>query len=149
MKAVKIIAVLVVIAVAIGIIACPVVNDFTAKDIESELNSIPVPTGTTYVKSISASGKVRKNATVVQYYGAVLVQSTLSEDGLAQYYKQKDPNVFLISQEKGKTVLADIDKDLRFGEYDENSTKNSYFILYKWGSGKEPFNLFDYRVMFG
>lgn len=149
MKALKIIVVLVIVAIVAGLVACPIVNDMTAKDIENDLISIAPPSNSSVVKSISASGKIRKSATVMQYYGAVLIQSSMKEEFIKQYYKEKDPDIFVVSQQNGKTELADIDKELRFGEYDENATKNAYYIIYKWGSGQEPFNILDYRVMFG
>ena len=63
-------------------------NDSIARRVEDELTAYPLPRETELVGSVSAAGHLVGNGNGMQYMGAVLVVSSLTEEELTAYYSE-------------------------------------------------------------
>ena len=63
--------------------------------IEQQLIALELPENTELSDSISIAAKIFGNGNGMQYFGAILVTSDLSEDELKEYYAQFDEKYFV------------------------------------------------------
>ena len=79
-------------------------NNEIANRTTEELANIQLPENTQMVDTISIAGKVSGNGNGMQYFGAVLLKTNLSEEELDTYYQQYRGNSskFLIKNKKLK-----------------------------------------------
>ena len=63
-------------------------NDMIAKRTEKELKHTSLPENTEIIDSISIAGKLTGNGNGMQYFGAILIKTDLSEEELNNYYNQ-------------------------------------------------------------
>lgn len=122
----------------IGIV---ITNNSIADKIEKDLAGHQLPTNTELVDSISIAGKLTGNGNGMQYMGAILVDSDLSEMELKEYYSSEFEYVEIRKQE-----TADIDF-IHTGNYSFNNfseTNNgSYYSIACWDdSRREKFGDF-------
>ena len=61
-------------------------NNRIADDLEQALLAYPLPQDTEIMDSVSVAAKVSGNGNGMQYFGAILVKSELSEEELQAYY---------------------------------------------------------------
>ena len=61
-------------------------NNRIADDLEQALLAYPLPQDTEIMDSVSVAAKVSGNGNGMQYFGAILVKSELSEEELQGYY---------------------------------------------------------------
>ncbi len=69
-----------------------IINNCIANNIEKNLVAAGVPESTQIVDSISIAGKIFGNGNGMQYFGAMLVTSELTQEELEGYYKQINEN---------------------------------------------------------
>ncbi len=72
-----------------------IVNNCIANNIEQKLVALDLPENTELTDSISIAEKLFGNGNGMQYFGAILVTSELSEEELKQHYSQFDEEVFV------------------------------------------------------
>lgn len=144
-KLAKIILIAISVLLISFMISIPIVNDYSASEIEKRLMAIPLPENTEYVDSISKAGKMTGNGNGMQYFGAVLVKSELSLDELSAYYSAYRENDWdcLVEIQEGQQIEVTEHGSLSFET--SLSAEEQYYILYSWGSGIEPFSELDIR----
>ena len=138
-----IIVFLVVIVLIVGfIISIPLVNNYSANNVEQELLRIALPDNTEMIESLSIAGKVVGNGNGMQYFGAILIKSEHTLDELFNYYSGKVDHVAVNKQKTQKIEV--IDHSLSFSSnIDEED--DDYFIVYLFGDGIFPFSELDIR----
>lgn len=145
-KAVKIAFYFMLIMICLFIISIPVVNNLTAKGVENHLKKLPLPPETELAASVSRADKLTGNGNGMQYFGAILLRSELTLDELKAFYAQYRRTEWecnVVSQrEPGLDFLENYD-ELRFSQYDD--APRSYYIVFSWGDGTEPFVSWDLR----
>lgn len=126
-----------------------VVDEMTSKNVENALNTIAPPANSSVESSVSKTGKIH-NTGAIEYYGAILVQSTQPLGNLRSYYNSNKPaelsNIYvcaLADYKADPNIGETFPKDLRFGYHDD--APENYYIVYSWGEGQMPFPMFDYR----
>lgn len=124
-----------------------ILNDIIANNTKKELLKVKLPNNTEVVDSISIAGKLTGNGNGMQYLGAILVKTDLSEEELKEYYNQykKDEFSFLVEKQNSKKLKMIDSGSYWFEKYNEND-KEKYFTIYSWGSSKnELLTEFDLR----
>ena len=137
-----IIVFLVVIVLIVGfIISIPLVNNYSANNVEQELLGIALPDNTEMIESLSIAGKVVGNGNGMQYFGAILIKSEKTLDELSAYYLNKLDGI-LVKEQKSKEI------EFTHGNVSFSSNINeegNYFIVYLFGDGIFPFSELDIR----
>lgn len=137
-----IIVFLVVIVLIVGfIISIPLVNNYSANNVEQELLRIALPDNTEMIESLSIAGKVVGNGNGMQYFGAILIKSEKTLDELSAYYSNKLDGI-LVKEQKSKEI------EFTHGDVSFSSNINeegNYFIVYLFGDGIFPFSELDIR----
>ena len=139
----KIVPVGIVIFLFIGfIVSVPLVNDFTAKNVEKSLVEIALPENTQMVESLSKAGKFVGNGNGMQYFGAILIRSEKTLDELSDYYSQQLADV-VVKEQKSSIIECVEHAQLSFTTSITDTEK--YYIVYLFGSGIAPFSELDIR----
>ncbi len=115
-------------------------NNEIANRTTEELANTQLPENTQMVDTISIAGKVSGNGNGMQYFGAVLLKTDLSEEELDTYYQQYRGNSskFLIKKQETEKIEV-IDKSgYHFQTFNEED-KEKYYILYSYGSADDMF----------
>lgn len=137
-----IIVFLVVIVLIVGfIISIPLVNNYSANNVEQELLRIALPDNTEMIESLSIAGKIVGNGNGMQYFGAILIKSEKTLDELSAYYLNKLDGI-LVKEQKSKEI------EFTHGNVSFSSNINeegNYFIVYLFGDGIFPFSELDIR----
>lgn len=111
----------------------PIINNAIALGVENELKEQPLPPNTQLVDSISAAGRFSKFSKDLQYFGAILVTSELSEEEMKAYLEEslydKTHNCTVRKQTSATIDLDFANMDLSFDEFSEGN----YYIIYKFG----------------
>lgn len=131
--------------IAALLLISPLVNNATAKAVERELRSTPLPERTTCIDSLSKAGKLNGNGNGMQYFGAMLVESELSLEALDEYYRTYRQGAwdFLVQEQKTASIEQMEHETLTFSS--NLSPEASYYMIYSWGKGSEPFASLDLR----
>ncbi len=137
----RILGVFLVLVILIGIFGIPITNNILAKNIESKLKNTALPPKTKIVDSISIAGKLVGNGNGMQYFGAILVQTELSQEELEEYYKAKRENEweYLIQKQNSNKIEV-----IELGKYSFKKKEGNY-IIYSWGSPKNDVLNLDIR----
>lgn len=148
MKAIKVFCVILVFAIVGVAVAAIIVDDMTSANIESALNSIAAPQNSSIDGSVHKSGKLTPDDTVMRFYGAILVKSSLPLGQLRSYYSGNKPaeltDINVINLSDSKSVLGEnFPSDLRFGHHDDAA--KGYYIVYSFAEGQMPFPMCDFR----
>lgn len=137
--------ILIPVLLATALIATPKINDLTAAKISTALESLPLPEDTEYIDSVSKAAKLVGNGNGMQYLGAILIKSDLTEEELNAFYTPYRKGEFDCLVRKQPTPQID------FVEHDTVTFKTTfkrdenYYIVYTWGNGIEPFASIDIR----
>ena len=115
-------------------------NNEIANRTTEELANTQLPENTEIVDTISIAGKVSGNGNGMQYFGAVLLKTDLSEEELDEYYQQyrKDTWSFLIKKQETEKIEVVDKSGYQFKRFNEED-KEKYYILYSYGSGEGVF----------
>lgn len=110
-------------------------NNEIANRTTEELANTQLPENTQMVDTISIAGKVSGNGNGMQYFGAVLLKTDLSEEELDTYYQQYRGNSskFLIKKQETEKIEV-IDKPGYYFQTFNEEDKEKYYILYSYGS---------------
>lgn len=126
MKKLKILIICILIAILFPIIlyaGIVIANNCIADSIEKDLTSVELPENTELIDSISIAGKISGNGNGMQYFGAILVSSEMTEDELENYYKTYIDDVRVVKQESDIIFKY---SSYRFKKFDAN--KNCYRV---------------------
>ena len=121
----------------ISYIGIVITNNIIADNVEKDLVAYELPINTKLVDSISIAGKLTGNGNGMQYMGAILVESDLSEEELKEYYSSKFDYIEVNEQE---TVNLDFIQNVSFNA-DIKSGDKTYYSIICWDD--------DRREMFG
>lgn len=121
-------------------------NDMIAKRTEKELKHTSLPENTEIIDSISIAGKLTGNGNGMQYFGAILIKTDLSEEELNNYYNQYRENEWSFVVKKQDTSKIEVIEhgNYSFKKYNEKD-KEKYYIIYSWGSSKNDL-LFEFDL---
>lgn len=75
-----------VLVLALAYTGIVLANNHIAGELEAKLKGFPLPPGATLLDSLSIAGKTQGNGNGMQYYGAILIESGLSEGVLRTHY---------------------------------------------------------------
>ena len=128
-------------------LSIPLINDYSAKQVEKDLCNLPLPEESMYVDSVSKAGKLVGNGNGMQYFGAVLIKSNLSLEALEDFYSEyrKTEWECLVEVYKGQEIDVIEHCSLKFSE--EVTSSENYYIVYSWGESLHPFDsLMDFDL---
>jgi len=130
-------------AVLFFLFGVPVVNDLTAVGVKNALCALPLPEQTERIDAVAKAGKLVGNGNGMQFFGAILIKSELSEQELAAFYRPFAAN------EWSCQVVRQISPRIESIELDTVSFKafpdsGSYYRVQTWGDS--PFALRDWDL---
>lgn len=96
-KKICIIIVTVVLVLIASYSSIVIANNIVARKLEQELLDCAIPNKTAIIDSISIANKTSGNGNGMQWYGALLIKSELTEDELTEYYENliADDNLYI------------------------------------------------------
>lgn len=116
-------------------VVVPVVNNAIALSVEKDLKKLPLPENTELVESISKAGKLIGNGNGMQYFGAVLIKSELSQEELSLYYANYRQGLFdCLIEPQTEPEISVASRSLSFQHKDYDGT---YYIVYTWGDAPD------------
>lgn len=142
-RIIKMIVFIVIILIFLISISIIVSNDNISKKVEKELKSIPLPSNSKLMDSISISGKLTGNGNGMQYFGAILIKTQLNEEDLEKYYKEYRNGKWdcLIKKQTSNEIDVIEHGTYLFKNFDSKESLN-YYMIYSWGNSEnELFNL--------
>ncbi len=133
--------VMIIVAVFLLLIALaiPIANNAVALGVERELKRLPLPEETELVESTSVAGKMVGSGNGMQYFGALLLHSTLSLQELQEFYAVYQPNDYTCRVEpqigteirpRGSSLMGNV-------AFHTDAGTNDYYILYTWGDAPD------------
>lgn len=134
-----------VTAIFVLLIVSPFVNDHVAKKTAEELVELPLPENTEYIESLCRAGKLIGCGKGMQYFGAILIKSELSQKELEAYYSnfaEHDWECVVENQVGAEIWVAGEGVALLTTDVEGDN----YYIVYSWGSNDTIFDDFDMRT---
>ena len=132
----------IILLVVIFAVSVPLINDFSAKNVENSLLEIALPENTQMVESVSKAGKLVGNGNGMQYFGAMLIKSEQTLEELTAYYA--DVNAEIVVKAQTSQEIACLEHaQLSFTA--EITEEENYYIVYLFGEGIAPFSQLDLR----
>lgn len=117
-----------------------ITNNIIAHNTMKVLEKTKLSENTEIVDSISIAGKVDGNGNGMQYFGAILLKTDLSESELNEYYGKYRENEWSFVVKKQNSSEIDVIDRLGYSfENYNDAEKNKYYIVYSFGS---PDNVF-------
>lgn len=144
MKKIKVILSVFIITILIFFFLCPIINDYTSKQVTEDLLQVPLPEKTDVIEEFSRSGKLEGNGNGMQFFGAILIQSDLSLDELNEYYTDYRKTQWDYIVEEQNTQSIDVIEH-GYDSFNAEVASQGYYIVYSWGKGLPPFEYFDLR----
>lgn len=130
MKLVKRILVILLIVVVtlpiVSYIGIVITNNVIANNIEKDLIAYELPPNTKLVDSVSVAAKLTGSGNGMQYMGAILVESILSEEELKEHYSSSFDYIEVSQQE---TPKLDFIQSVYFNADIESEDKTYYSII--------------------
>lgn len=143
----KIFIILLIVIIALSTIfyvAIVITNNSIADKIEKDLVSYELPTNTKLIDSLSAAGKLTGSGNGMQYMGAILVESDLSEEEIKEYYSSEFDYIEVNEQE---TVNLSVIQNVSFNADIESGEKTYYSIICWDDKGREMFGDFVSKLL--
>lgn len=136
----KWILVIFIVLLVAFVVSIPLVNNQSAKNVEKQLAGIALPDNTQLIESVSKAGKLVGNG--MQYFGAILIQSEETLDGLSAYYSSQAAGAVVKKQASER--IECVDHPQLFFQAPVSEAGN-YYIVYLFGNGISPFSELDLR----
>ena len=131
------------------VISTPIINNTIASNIEKTLKKTPLPDATELCDSVNIAGKITGNGNGMQYFGAILIKSSLSEEALDDYYSKyrEDEYSYLIEPQTDAEISKRVNDHggITFPYLNNVDKYDDYYIVYTWGSSNYAFSDFDLR----
>ncbi|MGO4540059.1 hypothetical protein [Paenibacillus sp. 2TAB19] len=146
-KLTKIMFTIIVVALFLGVVSIPFMNNYVAYSVKKELTRVSLPDKTELVDSISSAGKLVGNGNGMQFFGAILIKSELALEELDHYFsKYREKDGFYIVEKQTSRQIDVIDHgDLTFKALKADQILTDYYIVYTWGSSDYPLSDLDLR----
>ncbi|WP_336647700.1 hypothetical protein [Microbacterium sp. MMO-10] len=134
----------IVVAAIVGPpVTITLVNDASARSVESSLRALPLPERTELVDSTSRAAKIVGNGNGMQYLGALLIRSDESAVELQAFYDAQSIPGDLTVAVAPSGRLNDFHGA---GGFLDEPGEAGTFVVYAWGEGPgEVFEEFDLR----
>ena len=113
-------------------IGITVTNNVIADKNAKELSSYPLPPETFLADTVASAGKFVGNGNGMQYFGSILVSSTLTAEELREYYS-KAFDFIEVRPQKSADIDFIMHSDYRFDNFEEGKT---YYSITRWGSAQ-------------
>jgi len=130
MKLVKRILVILLIVIVtlpiVSYIGIVITNNVIANNIEKDLIAYELPPNTKLVDSVSVAAKLTGSGNGMQYMGAILVESILSDEELKEHYSSSFDYIEVSQQE---TPKLDFIQSVYFNADIESEDKTYYSII--------------------
>ncbi len=126
---VVIVAVMFVVLVAIPFTVA-IVNDSLAARTLKEIKNIELPENSKILSEYAVAGKVSGNGNGMQYFGAVLLESELSEEELRTYYREASDLYIMVQRQESDVI--ELNSKHYFDGVDDCDFENCY-IVYSFG----------------
>jgi hypothetical protein len=134
--AVILIAVFLMVLLPVGMyFGIAVTNNHIANRVEKQLKNHPLPDDTVFFDSVAIAGKLVGNGNGMQYMGAILVSSDLSEEELFEYYSKSFEYVEIRKQESPKLDFLNT-PSYSFELFGDPEHHDHYSIT-SWGSPED------------
>lgn len=128
-RVLKIILPLILVLPILLYAAIVLINNAIANDVEKALKSYPLPVETTVISSLSAAGKLTGSGNGMQYMGALLVSSKLTEQELKAHYAEF---AFVEVRPQRSKKLAFDTATLNFGVSHFGDDPGEYYAIVCW-----------------
>lgn len=132
----------IILLIVAFVVSVPLVNDFSAKNVENSLVEIALPEDTQMVESISKAGKLVGNGNGMQYFGAMLIKSEQTLEEIAAYYADVNAEI-VVKVQTSQAIECLEHAQLSFTT--EITNAENYYIVYLFGEGIAPFSQLDLR----
>lgn len=134
----------VVVAVIVGPpVTITLVNDASARSVQTSLQALPLPEGAELIDSTSRAAKIVGNGNGMQYLGALLIRSDESAAELQTFYDAQSIPGDLTVAVAPSGGLNDFPGA---GGFLDEPAEAGTFVVYAWGDGPgEVFEEFDIR----
>lgn len=144
MRKLKLVGILAAVVLIGGSLSIPLINNYTAYNVEKALCETSLPEETELIESLSQAGKLTGSGNGMQYFGAILIRSDLSLEELDVYYSGYRSNEweYLVEAQEGQSIEVIDHRTLQFSEEIKD---NGYYIVYSWGSGNSLLEELDIR----
>lgn len=131
-KAKKIIFLLLICLLLLFPIMIPIINNVIAIQTMNDVCRVPLPEKTEFIEKISTAGKFTGNGNGMQYLGAILIKSELSENDLKNRYSGYAGNdrTYYVCPQKDKEIKQAENYALKFNA---DVTGDDYYIVYSYG----------------
>lgn len=113
----------------------PAMNDGIARGVARELERIPLPAQTELVETVSAAGNLNGNGNKIQYFGALLLKSRLTEQQLDEYYRAYRAAEWQcrVAPQTGAAIAETEHPVYSFDTLRGETDFSGYYIVYTWG----------------
>ncbi|MBQ5765213.1 MAG: hypothetical protein IIW03_03610 [Clostridia bacterium] len=119
-----------IVSPIISYIGIVITNNIIADNVEKDLVAYELPINTKLVDSISIAGKLTGNGNGMQYMGAILVESDLSEEELNEHYISEFDYIEIRKQETANINFIH-SSNYRFNNF-SITNKDSYYSITCW-----------------
>lgn len=120
------------------------INDNIAYNVVTELKQIPLPKNTVIVEEKAISDRLCGNGDGVQYFGALLIKSDLSQEDLITYYSQFSKK-YHVEPQYDRRIKQDELALHQDNSFHTSIDSDDYFVLYSWGDYDSIFTYLDWR----
>ena len=151
-RAGKIIGIAVIVLIVILfllLVSTPIINNTIASNIEKTLVKTPLPDNTELCDSLYVAGKIKGNGNGMQFFGAILIKSSLSIDELDNYYAKYhyDEFSYIVAVQSDAEISKRVGAHKRITfPYLKNVDKyDNYYVVYTWGRSNYIFSDLDLR----
>lgn len=121
------------VTVIVGVpVTITLVNDATARSVESQLRALPLPEGAELLESTSHAAKLVGNGNGMQYLGALQIRSDENVVDLRTYYNAQTTadNLNIMVAPSGS-----LDDFHRASGFLRDPAEAGVFVVYAWGDG--------------
>ena len=131
------------------LISIPVVNNFTALNVEKILLKAPLPDDTELCDSLHIAGKITGNGNGMQFFGAMLIKSGLPIEALDKYYSEYREGGFdyLVEPQTSAEISTSIADHggIVFSHLEKAENFDGFYIVYSWGRSNYFLSDWDLR----
>lgn len=117
-------------------LAIPIANNAIALSEENRLKDLPLPDGAKLISSVSTAGDLTPVGNRMEYYGAILIQSDLSEEEVESHYSQYRRQVLdcMIEDASGaRELLSALELESVEPAFAADAIQDDWYLVYSWG----------------
>ena len=122
----------------------PAVNDLTAVRVKNALCALPLPERTERGDAVAKAGKLVGNGNGMQFYGAILIKSALSEQELAAFYRPFAANEWSCQVARQTTPRID-SIELGAVSFKVSPDSGAFYRVQTWGDSRFVLRDWDLR----